>query len=80
MYKPNLDPAYLQRNIESLSGIGGAYDALAMHVQYQHRDILEPYQLATGSKSALELIAEKHELHEKLRKENAQTDNPSTET
>lgn len=82
-YEPNLDPAYLQRNVQSLSGIGGLYDFLALHVQHLHRDILEPYQLATGSKSALELLEEKRrrqaETQTRTKEEtNAQTGNTRT--
>lgn len=84
-HNPNLDPAYLQRNIQSLSGIGGLYDFLALHVQHVHRDILEPYQLATGSKSALELLEEKKRRqaeNENTNKgqTNAQTGNTRTQT
>lgn len=54
----NLDPAFIQRNVESLSVIGGVYDLLALVVEHDHREILHRFRLDTSAKSAVELIAE----------------------
>lgn len=54
--EPNLDPAYLQRNVESLSAIGGAYDFLAIMVEEAHKHILIPWRAEHGGLSAYELI------------------------
>lgn len=54
--EPNLDPAYLQRNVESLSVIGGGYDFIAIAVEEAHKHILEPWRAEHGGLSAYELI------------------------
>lgn len=51
------DPAYIQKNIESLSRIGGVYDLLAAIVEADHIEILTPYRLDTGAKSLSDLFA-----------------------
>lgn len=53
------DPAYIQRNVESLSKIGGVYDFLAFAVERDHADILRQYRLDTGAKSLAELLRDR---------------------
>ena len=61
------DPAYVQRNIQTLSAIGGVYDFVALMVEQDHIELLRQYRLDTGAKCALELIAERG--HRPLTKE-----------
>lgn len=76
----SLDPAFIQKNVESLSVIGGVYDILALTFEQDHIEILRPYRLDTGAKSALELIREQtnrptHQ-HTEQRKTNAESNHP----
>jgi hypothetical protein len=56
---PDPDPALVQRNIESLSRIGGAYDFVCLEVERIHADLLRQYRLDTGAKTAVELLRER---------------------
>jgi hypothetical protein len=53
------NPAWVQANIESLSRIGGAYDFVCLEVERIHAEILAPYRLDTGAKTAIELLRER---------------------
>jgi hypothetical protein len=52
----NPDPAFIQRNVMTLSQIGGIYDLLALAVEKDHKEILTEYRLATGAPDAVELL------------------------
>lgn len=69
------DPAFIQRNVETLSAIGGVYDYIAQWVEYDHRDILEPHRIATQSKSTVELFEQRQKAITETneRKTNAKT-------
>lgn len=63
-----VDPALIQRNIESCSVIGGLYDFIALWLEHDHREILEPWRLDNPSRSALELVTT-HRKRVKIREE-----------
>lgn len=51
-----VDPAFIQKNIESCAVIGGLYDLIALSLEHDHREILAEWRLDNPSRSALELI------------------------
>ena len=71
----NLDPAYIQRNIQSLAAIGGLYDLIAWEVETRHADILRQYRLDTGAKSLADLFAERGQQPQQHQHTNERTPN-----
>ena len=50
------DPAMIDRNLRSLAAIGGVYDLLCLYVEKVHLEILTPWRLDTGARSAVEYL------------------------
>lgn len=52
------DPRYIQTNLYTLARaeIGGIYEVIALEVERQHLDILEPWRLDSGAPSAVDYI------------------------
>ena len=58
----NLTPAHLQRNVWSLSSIGGGYDIIATEFERRHAYILGPWRAVTGEPDLEEIWSRSHRL------------------